>query len=111
MEKVTNLPELICGKTIEDRRGMRMKHGHLFVVSVTDEESTHYAVCREPTLQIIEASQAISKTSDVKGAITLYENCVVLADDEIKNRDLLKIQVAGAIGEKMSKLEAIAKNV
>lgn len=110
-EETTQLPELICGKTIEEIRGMRMKHGHLFVVSVSDEDNTFYAVCKEPTMQIIEATQAISKANETKGAITLYTNCMVLADDDIKSRDMLKIQVAAAIGKKVSKLASSAKNV
>jgi hypothetical protein len=107
----SELPELICGKTIEEIRAMRMTYGHLFVVTVKDEDSIHYAVCKEPTIQIIESSQAIAKTSEVKGAVTLYENCVVLADEDIKKRDMLKLQVAAAIGEKTNKLSVFAKNV
>jgi hypothetical protein len=105
------LPELICGKSIEEIRGMRMKHGHLFVVAVRDGENTHYAVCKEPTMEVIDAVQSMGKTSEVKGAMTLYDNCVVLVEDEIKRRDMLKLQVSSSIAEKISQLGASIKNV
>lgn len=59
----------------------------------------------------MEAAQNISRTSEIKGAKMLYDNCVVLVDDEIKNRDLLKMQVAAAIGEKVAALKSSVKNV
>jgi hypothetical protein len=99
-----------CGKTIEEIHAMRMQHGHLFIVEVRDEDDVFHAVCKEPTLQVMEATQSISKTNEAKGAMTLYNNCVVLADEEIKNRDLLKLQVAAAIGDKIISLRSSVKN-
>jgi hypothetical protein len=107
----TDAPPTYCGKTVEEIRALRMTHGHLFVVEVRDEEDVFHAICKEPTVQVIEAAQSIAKTNEAKGAKTLYENCVVEADAEIKNRDMLKLQVAAAIGEKISSLKASAKNV
>jgi hypothetical protein len=104
-------PQLYCGKTIEEIRAMRMQHGHLFVVEVRDEEDVFHAICKEPTLQVIEASESIAKTSEPKAAIAIYNNCVVEADDEVKKRDLLKLRVAAAIGEKIGTLRSVAKNV
>jgi hypothetical protein len=107
----TQTPQTYCGKTIEEIRGMRMQHGHLFVVEVQDEEDVFHAICKEPTLQVLDAAQSIAKCSEAKGAMTLYDNCMVYADDEIKRRDLLKLQVAAAIGDKAGALSASAKNV
>jgi hypothetical protein len=106
-----NTPQLYCGKTMEDIRAMRMQHGHLFVVAVRDEEDEFHAICKEPTLQVLEAAQSISKTSEVKGAMALYSNCVVEADEDIRKRDMLKLQVSAAIGDKAGALRATAKNV
>jgi hypothetical protein len=111
MSDSNGTPQLYCGKTVEDIRAMRIHHGHLFVVEVKDEEEVFHAVCKEPTLQVLEAAQAVSKTSEVKGAMALYSNCVVEADEAIKSRDLLKLQVASAIGDKAGALRATAKNV
>ncbi len=102
---------IICGKTIEEIRAMRQKHGHLFIAVVKDGDNVYHAVCKEPTTQTLEAAQAIAKTSEVKGAIALYENCAVLVDEEIKKRDLLKLQVAGVIGKHTEALESSIKNV
>jgi hypothetical protein len=104
-------PQTYCGKTAEEIRAMRMQHGHLFVVEVQDEKDVFHAICREPTLQVIEAVQSIAKTSEAKGSMTLYSNCTVEADDEIKRRDMLKLQVASAIAEKTGTLKSAAKNV
>jgi hypothetical protein len=111
MEKEQVIPQTYCGKTIEEIRAMRMQHGHLFVAEIQDENNVFHAICKEPTVQVIEAAQSISRTSEVKGAMMMYENCIVIADDEIKKRDLLKLQVAAAIGEKVASLKSSVKNV
>lgn len=104
-------PQTYCGKTVEEIQAMRMQHGHLFIVEVREEDSAHHAICKEPTLQVLEAVQSIAKTSEVKSAMALYDNCAVCADDDIKRRDVLKLQVAAGIGDKMGALRATAKNV
>jgi hypothetical protein len=104
-------PPLYCGKTVEDIRAMRMRHGHLFVAEVVDGDQTFHAICREPTLQVISVAQAIGKTDEAKGAMALYDNCVVEADGEIKSRDMLKLRVAEAVGTKVSSLSSSVKNV
>ena len=111
MEREKETPQIYCGKTIEEIRGMRMTHGHLFIVSVQDEDSEFHAICKEPTLQTMEVAQSISKTSEAKGAMSLYNNCIVEADEDIKSRDTLKLQVAAAIAEKSGALKSVAKNV
>lgn len=111
MEKTQETPQIYCGKTIEEIRAMRMQHGYLFVIEVQDENEVFHAICKEPTMQVIEASQSISRTSDTKGAMALYTNCMVEADEEIKKRDVLKLQVAAGIGEKVASLKSSVKNV
>lgn len=111
MEKIQETPQTYCGKTVEEIQAMRMQHGRLFIAIVKDEKDVFHAICKEPTLQVIEASQSISKTSEAKGAIMMYDNCVVIADEAIKNSDLLKLQVAAAIGEKVASLQSSVKNV
>lgn len=100
-----------CGKTIDEIRAMRQRYGHLFIAEIKDGDKTHYAVCKEPTIQVVEAAQTIAKTSEVKAAMSMYDNCTVLVDDEIKKRDLLKLQVAGVIGKHTASLESGIKNV
>jgi hypothetical protein len=104
-------PQTYCGKSVEEIHAMRMQHGHLFIVEIQDEKDVFHAICKEPTLQVIEAVQSISKTSEAKGSMALYNNCIVEADDEIKSRDMLKLQVASAIAEKTATLKSAAKNV
>jgi predicted RNase H-like HicB family nuclease len=111
MEQQQETPQIYCGKTIEEIRAMRPQHGHLFIVDVQDEDNVFHAICKEPTLQVMEAAQSISKASEAKGAMSLYTNCMVEADEDIKKRDVLKLQVAAAIAEKSAALKSVAKNV
>ncbi|MDR2361697.1 MAG: hypothetical protein LBD91_03110 [Prevotellaceae bacterium] len=110
-ENVQETPLTYCGKTVEEIRLMRMRHGHLFVVTVKDGDQAFHAICKEPTIQVIEAASAIAKTSEIKGAMTIYDNCIVEAEEEIKGRDMLKLQVAAAIGLKTEALKTDIKNV
>jgi hypothetical protein len=62
-------------------------------------------------LQVISAAQHITKTDEAKGALTLYENCVLEADAEIRQRDMLKLKISEAIGKKIASLSSSIKNV
>ena len=47
----------------------------------------------------------------MKGLRAAYNNCIVKADEEIENRDMLKIKAVTALMERVQKTTAEAKNL
>jgi hypothetical protein len=105
------MEELICGHSQEQIAALKAKHGFIFLASIADQDNTYHAICKEPTMEAMQASQAIGKTDELKGSMVLYDNCVLAADDAIAGRFLLKVQVIKALGEKMNSLSVTTKNL
>lgn len=102
---------LICGLNTEAINALKNKHGFIFEVTVSDGENEYTAICKEPTMEAMQASQAVGKDDELKASVVLYDNCVLVADDAITGRFLLKVQVIKAIGEKMNSLSVTTKNL
>lgn len=103
--------ELICGLSPEKIEELKAKHGVVFVIEIPEGEAVHKAVFREPDVTTLTAVNAISKTDEMKATMVLYENCLIAADPSISKRDLLKIEVAKAISERMTALKSTVKNL
>jgi len=103
--------ELICGLTPDQINELKARHGALFLVSVVDEAGEYKAVCKEPSMDVIQASATIGKSDEMKASLALYDNCVLAKDTAIEKRALLKLQVIKAIGERMNSLSTISKNL
>lgn len=102
---------LLCNLTVEQVQALKQKHGFIFEVTVTDGENEYKAICKEPTMEAMQASQAVGKDDELKASVVLYDNCVLAADAAISTRFLLKVQVIKAIGEKMNMLSVTTKNL
>ena len=103
--------ELICGLSPEKIEELKGKHGVVFVVEIPEGDVVHKAVFREPDVAVLTAVNAIGKTDEMKATMVLYENCLIAADPSINKRDLLKIEVAKAISERMTILTKTVKNL
>jgi hypothetical protein len=103
--------ELVCGLSPERIEEFKAKYGVVFVVEIPEGEMVHKAVFREPDVTILTAVNAIGKTDEMKATMVLYENCLLAADPSITKRDLLKIEVAKAISERMTILTKTVKNL
>ena len=53
----------------------------------------------------------ISKSDELKGLSVAYDNCIIKADEERENRDLLKIKAVSALMERAQKTTSEAKNL
>jgi hypothetical protein len=103
--------QLICGLTAEQIEALKSSNGFIFQVTVSDGENEFNAICKEPTMDIMQASQAIGKNDELKSSMVLFDNCVLAADPSIKERFLLKVQVIKALGERMNSLSVTSKNL
>lgn len=107
---MTTTTELICGLSAVQIEALKAKHHFIFQVIVNDGQSDFNAICTEPTLEIMQSTKAIGATDEMKGSMVLYDNCVLAADDAIKNRFTLKSQVIKAISDKMAGIKVTTKN-
>lgn len=108
MNKTENL---VCGLDETQIAGLRKKHGFLVTVTIQQGESTINAIFKEPTFEVLEATGAIGKNSEIKGTIALYENCIVKADDEINNRDFVKLKALEGLAQHMNSFSVSVKNL
>lgn len=102
---------LICGQTKLQIEQLKRKYGFLVIVSVSQGENTFNAIFKEPTFEVLEATGAIGKNSEIKGTIALYENCIVKADDEINNRDFAKLKALEGLAKHMNSFSVSVKNL
>lgn len=102
---------LICGKTPEEIQELKNKHGHLVLGEVKQGDKTYHAIFKEPTFKVLEATGSVSKSSEIKGTIALYDNCVVVADEEFKGRDFLKLKAVECLAHYMNSFSVSVKNL
>ena len=103
--------ELICGLDTAQIEELKAEKGPLVLVGVTYEGNTHQAIFREPTFKDLEAIHKISKSDEMKGLRSAYDNCIVKADEEIEGRDMLKVKAVSALMERVQKTSSEAKNL
>lgn len=103
--------EIICGLNTAQIEELKAQHGALVLVEITAQGKLHKAIFREPTFKDLEAINKISKSDEMKGLRAAYDNCIVKAEDEIANRDMLKIKAVSALMERVQKTSAEAKNL
>jgi hypothetical protein len=112
MDATTNTEEkLPLGLSAEDIAKLKSEHGFIFLVTVKDGEDEYQAICKEPTVEILEATAALGKVSELKGSMALYDNCCLKADVMISNRFGLKSAVIKEISLKTTTITATTKNL
>ncbi len=103
--------KLVCGLTDSQITALKKKHGFLVVVEIKQGETTLNAIFKEPTFEVLEATGAIGKNSEIKGTVALYENCIIKADDEINNRDFAKLKALEGLAQHMNSFSVGVKNL
>jgi hypothetical protein len=112
MDATKNTEEqLPLGLSAEDIAKLKSEHGFIFEVTVKDGDDEYKAVCKEPTVEILEASAAMGKVSELKGSMVLFDNCCLKADVMISNRFGLKSAVIKEISLKTVNISATSKNL
>ena len=101
----------VCGLTAEKINQLKAQHGSLFQVDISDGAAIYSAIFKEPTMDVLSAASTVGKADEIKASMVLYDNCLIAADDAIKSRDMLKMQVVAAIGERMTALTRTVKNL
>lgn len=102
---------IICGKTLEEIEVLKEKHGCLILATVKQGVETYNAIFKEPTYVVLEASRKISQTDEIKATKVLYKSCLVVADQEIADRDYLQVKAVESIGKHMTSFSVEVKNL
>ena len=105
------MDKLICGLTEAEIQELKTQHGALILATVSQGETEHHAIFKEPNFKTLEATGTISKSNEMKGTIALYDNCIVKADEEISQRDLLKLKAVQAVANHMQSFSVSVKNL
>lgn len=102
---------IICGKTVEEIEALKEEHGCLILATVKQGDNEYNAIFKEPNFIVLESSRKISKTDEIKATKSLYNNCIVVADQEIEQRDYLKVKAVESVGKHMSSFSVDVKNL
>ena len=108
---MNNTEELICGLDTAQIEELKAEKGALVLVEITAERKVCKAIFKEPTFDALKASNKISKADEIKALKTIYNNCIVKADEEVANRDVLKIKAVEALMARVNKTTTEAKNL
>lgn len=103
--------ENICGLNDAEITALKEKHGFLIVGTITQGESQYNAIFKEPDFKTLEATGSIAKNNEIRGTIALYDNCIVKADQEIENRDFLKLKSVECVANHMNSFSTSVKNL
>lgn len=101
----------ICGLTPEEIEELKKEHGFLILGTVKHGNKEYQAIFKEPSYQVLEAIRKVQKNNDMQGAKAMYNNCVVIADKAIEDRDYLKIKAAESIGKHLQSFQVEVKNL
>ena len=97
--------------TEEELKELTAKHKYLKVAVVQDGDASFEALFKDPTENTIKACNAMEKKGDDTGSVNvLYEDCVIAADQEIKDNYIYRTQVAKLIATRLTEVKASVKN-
>ena len=101
------------GVTPEQIEGWKQLHGRVYEVEVEDPDTGETFKCyfKRPDMKTMEAANALSKQSEVKGSTVLFENCWLGGADAIKNDAIYKMEAMGALAGIFGKCVHRLKNL
>lgn len=105
------MDKLICGLTEAEIQNLKEQHGALILGTVKQGDQEYHAIFREPNFKIMEAAGAVTERSEIRGTKALYDNCVVKADPEVEQRDMLQLKAVQAVAEYMQSFNVSVKNL
>lgn len=110
-DKIAALEAIIETPTVDDTTKKTAGSDLAVLKDKFQKENTFHAIFKEPTFEVLEATGAIGKNSEIKGTIALYENCIVKADEEISRRDFVKLKALEGLAQHMNSFSVSVKNL
>lgn len=107
----------VTGKTydggVADEKIQSWKNVHRRVVriDIVDGEDLHVVYFKRPSIETMSAVTKISKTDEVKGSTTLYDNCFLGGSEEVRNDAILFAAAAKHLGELFNSCVSSLKNL
>ncbi|WP_233860994.1 hypothetical protein [Tenacibaculum piscium] len=108
-DKIVN--DKICGLSVEEIENLKAKHGCLILATVKQADQKYHAIFKEPNFVTLESARTIGQTDEIKAAKTLYNNCIIVADLAIENRDYLRLKAVESVGKHMQSFSVDVKNL
>ncbi len=91
----------------------KSKYGGVYQIDVPldDEDAKATAYFRKPNIQIMSVAQKYIKSDPIKSATTLFDNCWLGGDEEIKDSDEAKLSCCKQLGTIFKIREASLKKL
>lgn len=99
------------GVTDEQITKWKNVHKRVIRIDVTDGEELHVAYFKRPSIEAMSAVTKVTKINDVKGALTLYDNCFLGGDPEMREDALLFMAATAQLGKLFNSCLGSLKNL
>lgn len=102
--KKLKLPQ---GVTEEQVKVWKNKYSKLEIITIKDTDGKEYVgIFRRPDMQILSLVNAKYKSDETAALQALYQNTKLAVDEEIEKDAVLKVAVAGQLGELFRRITA-----
>ena len=105
------MENLICGLSEVQIEELKQEHGVLILGTVKQGKETFQVIFKEPSFKVLEAVGKISEKNEVQGSLSLYNNCVVIADEAFNTREFLKLKAIESLTKHMNSFSVEVKNL
>ncbi|MGB0869472.1 MAG: hypothetical protein ACPGSD_07730 [Flavobacteriales bacterium] len=102
---------LICGLDETAIDALKAEHGFLILGTVKQGGDVFHVIFKEPSTKVLKAIETVEKTDKLQASINMFNNCMVKCDDEIRDRDYLKIRSVESVVKHMQSFSVEVKNL
>lgn len=99
------------GVSAEQVENWKREYRKLYAIEVEDEGDLFIGYFRRPTMETMSAVSRVSKTDEVKGAATLFDNCYLGGDPTMKSDAIVRMAAIKQLGNLFDHVVGSLKNV
>lgn len=99
------------GVSDEQIQAWKAEHRKVSAVEVTDGDDLYIGYFKRPDMNTVSAVNKLSKTDEIKGSMTMFDNCWLGGDPAIKADALLKIEATKQLAVMLASVVGSLKNL
>lgn len=99
------------GVTEEQIQAWKAKHGKVIRIDVIDDGDLHVGYFHRPRLETMSAVAKITKTDEIKGSETLFDNCWLGGSTAIRHDAILFMEAGKQLAAMLSSCRSSIKNL
>ncbi|MEG1540051.1 MAG: hypothetical protein RR383_08935 [Muribaculaceae bacterium] len=109
--EVRILPVFNGGVTDDQLKSWKEAHRKVYAIEVEDDNELFVAYFKRPTMETMSAVNKLSKSDEIKGTATLFDNCWLGGDPLVKSDTLLRMAAIKQLGVMFDKVLGTLKNL